>query len=44
MLELKGWAINSDRKCHFAEEFFTQEKKRRKGKGKKLKADFGEKL
>lgn len=27
MLELKGWAINSGRKCHFPGEFFTQDKK-----------------
>lgn len=32
MLELKGWAINSGRKCRFPEEFFTQDKKGEKAK------------
>lgn len=27
MLALKAWAINLGRKCHFPEEFFTQNKK-----------------
>ena len=44
MLELKGWAINSDRKCHFPEEFFVQDfkKKGRKGKELMLRTDFRE--
>lgn len=40
MLELKAWAINSGRKCRFPEEFFTLDKKKRKGKGMKPKVDF----